>query len=129
MTAPQPEDLLGEVDRLRAHIQSLEEENRLLRQGQPLRFVEYLPDGLFGLDLEGRVQFVNQRGQERLGLGEGSSPIGRPWLALWPEPLQPLVGALLESARQGEPARAQIDTSAGEPRPRWWDVQLTAVRD
>ena len=79
------------------------------------------------LDLDGRVQFVNDTGLHALEIGDIDDVRGGSWLAFWSEDGRDQAIAALGVAREGGSGRFQgrADTSAGTPR--YWDVQVTPI--
>jgi PAS domain S-box-containing protein len=96
---------------------------------QKRRLIASSPDCLVELDLEGRLLFINPLGVELLELDEESSALGKSWLEFWPEESRPDVLAALELARQGQEARFQAGGATCKGTAKWWDVQITAIRD
>ena len=79
------------------------------------------------LDLDGRVQFVNDTGLQALEIGDPEEVRGGSWPAFWSEEGRGEAMAALEAAREGGFGRFQgrADTSGGTPR--YWDVQVTPI--
>ncbi len=79
------------------------------------------------LDLDGRVQFVNDSGLHALEINDVDALRGGSWQALWSEDGHADAVAALDMAREGGSGRFQgrADTFAGNPR--YWDVQVTPI--
>jgi PAS domain S-box-containing protein len=79
------------------------------------------------LDLEGRLTFMNEGGQQVMEISDFNHVKGCPWPDFWQG--QGHIDALgaLETARAGGVGHFQgpADTFAGSPK--WWDVQVTAI--
>jgi PAS domain S-box-containing protein len=96
---------------------------------QKRRLIASSPDCLAELDLDGKVLFLNARGRELLEVEDDSEVLGRPWSELWPEQSQPALREALRSACAGNDTRFQAHGPTRKGTTKWWDVQLTAVRD
>ncbi len=79
------------------------------------------------LDLDGRVQFVNDTGLHALEIGDFADVRGGSWPAFWSEDGRDQAIAALDVAREGGSGRFQgrADTLSGTPR--YWDVQVTPI--
>ena len=79
------------------------------------------------LDLDGRVQFVNESGLQALEIGHPDELRGGAWSAIWSGDGRDQAAAALDVAREGGLGRFQgrADTFAGTPR--YWDVQVTPI--
>ncbi len=79
------------------------------------------------LDLDGRVQFVNDSGLQALEISDADTLRGGSWPAFWSEDGRDQALAALDVAREGGSGRFQgrADTFTGTPR--YWDVQVTPI--
>ena len=79
------------------------------------------------LDLDGRVQFINELGLQALEISDFDAVRGGAWPAFWSEDGRVQALAALDTAREGGSGRFQgrADTFAGVPR--YWDVQVTPI--
>ncbi len=79
------------------------------------------------LDLDGRVQFVNDTSLQAPEIGDAEEFRGGLWPAFWPGEGRDQAAAALDAAREGGAGRFQgrADTPAGSPR--YWDVQVTPI--
>ncbi|RYE44423.1 MAG: PAS domain S-box protein [Hyphomicrobiales bacterium] len=81
------------------------------------------------LDLDARVQFMNQGGIVLMEVSDPDSIIGVDWLKVWSGDEAALAQEAFHSARAGEAARFRGEAPTFAGTPRYWDVHLTPIRD
>jgi PAS domain S-box-containing protein len=81
------------------------------------------------LDLEGRIQFINDVGQTLLEIRDMSTVMNKPWTDFWEGDDHEAALAALAAAKAGEIGKfiGFCPTIAGQPK--WWDVQITPMVD
>ncbi|MBP0447340.1 PAS domain S-box protein [Roseomonas sp. SSH11] len=89
--------------------------------------LESNPDCLKLLDLEGRLTFMNGPGLRLMEIDTPHFVSGCPWVSLWPQDERGKVEGALAKARAGEVGRFQGCCPTAKGKPKWWDVQVTAV--
>ena len=81
------------------------------------------------LNLDGVVEYMNERGLELLEIDSFSANHGRAWQDLWPSKSRGELIAALEQARKGEAAAFTAYCPTAKGRPRWWHTLVSPVRD
>jgi PAS domain S-box-containing protein len=79
------------------------------------------------LDTEGRVQFMNGRGQELFEIEDWRANQGFYWPELLPEVSSGAAHAAVQSALQGATARFRAYCPTAKGAPRWWDNVVAPV--
>jgi PAS domain S-box-containing protein len=81
------------------------------------------------LDLEGRLQYMNETGQALLHIRDISTYINRAWETFWDGEDRNAALSALEAAKAGEIGKfvGFCPTTGGQAK--WWDVQVTPMRD
>lgn len=100
-----------------------------LSEEQIRRVVHSSPDCLLELDLSRRIVSVNPRGLEMLERANPEAVLGQDWVELWPAEMKKHLETGLEAVTRGQDARFQVFGPVGRKSLRWWDMQLTAIRD
>ncbi|MDP3749940.1 MAG: PAS domain-containing protein [Phenylobacterium sp.] len=91
--------------------------------------VESSPDCVRILDLCGRVEFMNERGQRLFEIEDFAANRGGYWPDLWPQAARAAVEAAVEAARGGETHRFRAYCPTATGFPRWWDTVVSPVYD
>jgi two-component system, chemotaxis family, CheB/CheR fusion protein len=81
------------------------------------------------LDLEGRLQLINEPGICIMEIGDIATFRGKSWVDMWPENSRDTIRDSLNEARAGRGYRFQGFCPTAKNTPKWWDVQVTPVRD
>lgn len=81
------------------------------------------------LDIDGRLQYMNDAGQRLLDIKDLVAYTGKPWAAFWEGDDRDAAMAALEAARSGDIGKfvGFCPTTSGQPK--WWDVQVTPMLD
>jgi len=95
---------------------------------QALQILESSDDCIKVLDLEGRVLFINSRGQALLGIEDVTPFLQTAWVEFWQRENQQTVFEVLAKAKTGEVCTFQgcCPTLSGEPK--WWDSKISPMR-
>lgn len=81
------------------------------------------------LNLDGVVEYMNDRGLELLEIERFESNRGRRWVELWPAKARPLLVAALDQARQGAASEFTAACPTAKGKVRWWHTVVSPVRD
>lgn len=81
------------------------------------------------LDMDLRLQFMSEGGQRVMEVSDFNAIKGCPWLDFWQNESADDARTAIDAAKAGGSGRFQgfANTFAGSPR--WWDVQVTPIRD
>ncbi len=82
------------------------------------------PDGVAVLSVEGRLEFMNERGLELNQIASAASWLGRDVAALWPEAMRPAIAAALGRAAAGETARIEGPGPTPRGEQSWWEASF-----
>lgn len=102
-----------------------------LRQSEAFNrgIVESTGDCICTLDLDGRITFINSRGRDLLGGGDGSALIERAWSEIWVDSDKDAYLAALTNARAGGTGRFEGRCRMPGGTLGIWDASVTAIRD
>ncbi len=81
------------------------------------------------LDLDGRLQYMNDSGQRLLEIHDFSHYLNRPWQDLWEGDDRHSAVASLEAAKAGKIGKFVGFCPASSGEAKWWDVQVTPMLD
>ncbi|MDP1913179.1 ATP-binding protein [Brevundimonas sp.] len=81
------------------------------------------------LNLDGTVDYMNDRGLELLEIESFEVNRGRIWAELWPEETRGALLAALQIARDGQPSEFAGFCPTATGKPRWWLTTISPVRD
>jgi PAS domain S-box-containing protein len=94
------------------------------------RLVACSRDCIKVLDLEGRLQFMNQGGMEELEICDLGPVLGTPWADFWEGPDREAARRAVETARAGGIGRfTGFFPTRINGTPRWWDVIVSPIRN
>lgn len=81
------------------------------------------------LDLEGRLQYMNDAGRTLLHIDDLTGYLNKPWADLWEGDDRNAALAALEAAKAGEIGKFIGYCPTTDGVPKWWDVQVTPMLD
>ena len=81
------------------------------------------------LDRDGRVDFMNRNGRCSMEIDDFCTVAGQPWESMWPEKAAANVRDAVRDARSGQSSRFEAFCPTVKGTPKWWDVQVSPVRD
>ena len=81
------------------------------------------------LDPAGRVEFMNRNGRCSMDIDDFSAVAGQSWETLWPDEAAADIRNSIEDAREGRSSRFDAFCPTATGTPKWWDVQVSPVRD
>ena len=79
------------------------------------------------LDLEGRLTFMSERGQQAMEISDFNAVRGCPWPNFWHDEANVTARAALDAARAGGIGHFQGMTNTMAGTARHWDVQVTPI--
>jgi formate hydrogenlyase transcriptional activator len=93
------------------------------------RIVESSSDCIKILDLEGRLLYISERGQELLGIEDAGLYINSSWIELWPGEGQRSARAAIEQAKASGFGVFQAYGPTPQGQAKWWDTVITPMSD
>ncbi|MCC2644076.1 MAG: protein of unknown function, S-box protein, partial [Nitrospira sp.] len=81
------------------------------------------------LDLEGRLQYINDAGQTLLKIRDVTTYINKPWVEFWEGDDRNAALAALEAAKAGETGKFVGFCPTIDGEAKWWDVRVTPMFD
>ncbi len=81
------------------------------------------------LDLDGRLQYMNDAGQRLLHIKDLATYSGKPWAEFWEGDDRDAAMAALEAARAGDIGKFVGFCPTTNGQAKWWDVQVTPMLD
>ncbi|WP_342108105.1 PAS domain S-box protein [Methylobacterium sp. SI9] len=81
------------------------------------------------LDLDARIGFMNAGGQRVMEVDDFDGVAGMDWTAFWDEAGKAEARAAVEAASAGGVGRFTGPACTMKGTPKWWDVQVTPIRD
>jgi len=81
------------------------------------------------LNLDGTVDYMNERGLELLEIPSFEVNRGKVWCDLWPEETRDALCGALQEAMEGRPAEFEGYCPTATGKPRWWRTIVSPVRD
>ena len=81
------------------------------------------------INLDGTLHSVNATGLSLMELESSTKLRGHHWSQFWPDDVKPDVHAALERARKGQSCRFTGFRPTAKGNPKWWDVQVSPVKD
>src|SRR5262249_16396900 len=93
------------------------------------QIVESSTDCIKVLDLDGRIQFMNDLGRKMLEIEDASSIQNKSWLDFWEGDYRQAAQAALDAARSGGSGKLVGPASTTSGTRKWWDVRVTPILD
>ena len=93
------------------------------------RIVESSNDCIKILDLEGRLLYISERGQELLGIEDAGPYVNSSWIELWPGEGRLSARATIEQAKASGFAVFQAYGPTPQGQAKWWETVITPIRD
>jgi PAS domain S-box-containing protein len=81
------------------------------------------------LDLDGRLQYMNDTGRTLLHISDIVPYINKPWVEFWEGDDQSAALSALEAAKAGEMGKFVGCSPTTTGQAKWWDVQVTPMLD
>lgn len=81
------------------------------------------------LDLEGRLQYINDAGQTLLEIADVAAYHNKPWADFWVGEDRHAALAALEAAKAGDIGKFVGFCPTASGQAKWWDVQITPMFD
>ena len=81
------------------------------------------------LDVEGRIQHINESGRRMLDLNELDAVMQRSLSAIWPEAARAGIDAAIAAAVSGQPSTFEAGCPTFAGTLKWWEVSLSPIRD
>jgi PAS domain S-box-containing protein len=88
---------------------------------------ESSPDCVKILDLDGRVEEMNDSGRRLMQIDDFAAIRGLPWPTLWPAESRSTLESAMAEARVGRTCRFSAFCPTAKGTAKWWDVAVTAV--
>jgi formate hydrogenlyase transcriptional activator len=93
------------------------------------RIVESSNDCIKILDLEGRLLYISERGQELLGIEDAGPYLNSSWIELWPGEGRLSARAAIEKAKASGFAVFQAYGPTPQGQAKWWETVITPIND
>jgi formate hydrogenlyase transcriptional activator len=116
--------IIEDISARKAAEESLRESEEFNR-----RIVESSSDCIKILDLEGRLLYISDRGQELLGIEDAVPYINSSWIELWPGAGQQSARAAIEQAKASGVGVFQAYGPTPDGQAKWWDTVITPMSD
>ena len=81
------------------------------------------------LDVDGRIQHLNENGRLLLELDNLDTMMQRKWSEFWPETARAQVDAFVSAAVEGHPSAFEGSCPTFSGTMKWWEVSLSPIRD
>ncbi len=81
------------------------------------------------LDPAGRVDFMNRNGRCSMEIDDFCAIAGQTWETLWPDEAAANIRNAVDAACDGRSSRFDAYCPTAKGTPKWWDVQVSPVRD
>ncbi|HEY7163935.1 MAG TPA: sigma 54-interacting transcriptional regulator [Candidatus Binatia bacterium] len=111
------------------HGSAIRERENLEARQLETKLIEWSPDCITVLDLEGRVLTMNFGGMQSLEICDLAEVQGSSWIALWPDQYRSPAREAVESARDGEIGHFTGFCPTQSGTAKWWDVMVSPIRD
>ncbi|MGF1588657.1 MAG: ATP-binding protein [Pleurocapsa sp.] len=93
------------------------------------RIIESSPDCIKVVDLQGRLLYMNDGGQDIMEIDNFTQVQYLPWLSFWQGCDRSLAEKALDIAKAGKIARFDGYCATAKGTPRWWEVVVTPMLD
>ncbi len=112
-------------------ITAVKEGEQALRDSEEFKnhILRSTTDSIKVLDLDGRIQFVNEAGRDLLQIGPVTSLINTSWADLWQGEDRAAALRTLAAAKAGEIGGFIGSRSTAAGQSTWWDVRITPMVD
>ncbi|MFN0274788.1 MAG: PAS domain S-box protein [Chitinophagales bacterium] len=101
------------------------QENEILNR----TILESSPDCVKVIDSGGRIQFMNTNGLCAMEIDDFDTVKDKPWTELWGKENKHLVEEAITKSLQGEIATFQAFCPTAKGTPKWWDVNLSSIKE
>ncbi len=91
--------------------------------------VESSPDSIKVLDLDGRLQSMNQAGCREMEIEDFDQCRGRIWLDFWEGEDRTAASRALQAARAGRQTSFEAFCASSKGTPKWWEVLVAPILD
>ncbi|TNC09080.1 PAS domain S-box protein [Methylobacterium terricola] len=126
------EELEAEVLRLREAMYGVDAEAQRVQQQSDVAFLQSVlsssADCIKVLDLDARLTFMTDGGMRVMEISDFNDVKGCPWPDFWTDQGNRDALAALDAARSGGLGHFQGMAHTYRGTPKWWDVQVTAIR-
>lgn len=114
---------------LQQEIEALKRSEEALRESEEFSksIIESSRDCIKVLDMEGRLQFINQGGQKLLEIEDIGPYLGMPYEDLWESADREAAHEAIVNARKGYTGTFQGYCPTIKGTPKWWDVAVTLI--
>jgi PAS domain S-box-containing protein len=89
--------------------------------------IEASPNCIRVLSVDGRLEFINQRGLDLLEIDDFSVHQGQPWAERWPPEAAPAITAALAEAASGRLASFRAECPTAKGTRKVWDTTVSPV--
>jgi PAS domain S-box-containing protein len=112
-------------------ITAVKEAEQALRDSEEFknRILRSTADSIKVLDLDGRIQFMNEAGQALMEIRDPAPLINTPWMDFWQGADRAAALRALDAARAGTIGKFVGFRSTAAGNPKWWDVRITPMLD
>jgi len=91
------------------------------------RMIESSNDCIKTLDLDGRLEFMSEGGQNLLEIEDIGVYLNQSWVDFWQEPDRKAVLEAIRTAKEGGAGSFQAYSPTEKGNPKWWDVIITPI--
>jgi len=105
--------------------------DRKLRESEILQgsLMDSTPDYVLITDLEGKIQTINNPQSPEDGLPDPDTLVGKKWTDRWPPKGRRAMQRAIRKARKGESARFNGLCPTANGDEKWWDANVSPIRD
>ncbi len=91
--------------------------------------VESSPDCVKVLDLDGRIQLMNETGCRAMEIDDFAQYRNHPWVDFWSGPDREAAERALQTALNGRKATFEAYATSTKGNPKWWEVIVSPMLD